>query len=83
MYPSRATFRFEEMNSKNCYELKTLAETLMKTYGEKESEDNWNKSASIIRKISNFLISDSGKEYSLNDEIFKLIIHVLEKTVQE
>ncbi len=63
--------------------LKPLAETLMKTYGEKESEDNWNKSASIIRKISNFLISDSGKEYSLNDEIFKLIIHVLEKTVQE
>ena len=69
------------MNSKNFSELKTLTITLIETYGQKETENNWNESALMIRKLSNLLISNFEKLNFQNEESVELIINVLEQSV--
>lgn len=68
------------MNSKNCSEFKSLSITLIETYGQKETENNWSDSALIIRKLSYLISSDSEKFGPQNDDV-KMIINVLEQSV--
>lgn len=72
--------QFWQMNSKNCSELKILSATLIETYGQKETENNWNESALNIRKLSNLISSDPEKFGPQNDHV-KMIINVLEQSV--
>lgn len=78
--PCRTIFQFGNMNSKNCSALKSLAINLVETYGQKETENNWNESALVIRQLSS-VISSNPEKLAPHNENVQMIINVLEQSV--
>lgn len=74
-------FQAEIMNSSTNEELKTLALTLINIYGNGENENNWNEIASVVRKLSDHLKSNSTISNSDIEGLIDPLIHVLENTV--